>query len=247
MIFPLTHEKISIFSWWISKPCLRTPHAARDATSLELWSAINPIHQKKYFLRGSSYWQIIHAEIVVSLFYFSMVSQYTNNLIYIYACLYVFCLSACVSWESINLKLNTPGHYLQSRKTPASWNHKATKHPPSRRVTSFFPKDGSASQILHDFPTYFNIPIMKSNEEHTRLHNKKLDGHIISTMAGLAHEPSSSCQHRETQGHSKPRRPQHAWRSGCRSIPPPISKWEKHVEYSTWLPSKSQSKADKNA
>lgn len=52
---------------------------------------------EKNFLRGSSYWQIIHAEIVVSLFYFSMVSQYTNNLIYIYACLYVFCLSACVS------------------------------------------------------------------------------------------------------------------------------------------------------
>lgn len=111
---------------------------------------------------------------------------------------------------------------------------------------SFFPKDGSASQIFHDFPTYFNIPIMKSNEEHTRLHNKKLDGHIISTMAGLAHEPSSSCQHRETQGHSKARRPQ-PWRSGCRSVSPPISNWENHVEYSTWFPSKSQSKADKNA
>lgn len=86
----------------------------------------------------------------LSLLFFAMVSQYTN--IYIYACLYVFCLSACVRWESINLKLNTPGHYLQSRKTPASWNHEATQHPHSRRVTTL---SSPKMDQLHRFSMIF--------------------------------------------------------------------------------------------
>ena len=151
-------KKISIFSWWISKPCLRTPHATRDATSLELWSAnsaINPIHQKKIFparfvlLANHTCW-----DRGLSLLFFPW---FHNTLYNIYACLYVFCLSACVSWESINLKLNTPGHYLQSRKTPASWNNKATKHPHSRRVT-----------IFTDFPWFSHIFQHPHNEEQWR-------------------------------------------------------------------------------